>query len=964
MALINVAWILASNGKRVLVLDWDLEAPGLHRYLAPFLADKDLTVSDGIIDFVHKFITAAATPPAAESPSAIQDRDWYRPYANILRYATSIQGKFEGSGTLDFIPAGRQGPSYSTRVNSFNWQFFYDRLGGGTLLEIAKEKMRAEYDFILIDSRTGVSDTSGICTVQMPDTLVICFTLNNQSIEGAAAVAQSVLEQRAAPGKGISIFPVAMRIENAEKVKLRLRNEFARQKLREFPNSVTPDQRDEYWGAVPVLYIPYYAYEEILACFGDNPSDRISILAACEQLTSYLTSGEVRKLKPPPEEERQRVLREYEGGSLDPKAELGRFAESVLSRLPAEEKEQVRYLFSRLVRVGRPDELGGDKLIQVRVAEVEPAAAQMIDTLVRAGLLAHERDGAGRDFIQATGPELLESWPRLQEWIASERDFLSWREQLHEKSLDWQEEERDDAFLLRGSRLDVAADWYESQRSRLSESENRYIEKSLRKAGRSLTGVTAPPPRLRKVGLAAVAGLLLALVIVTGVRFSGTRIDPLQTLDTRSGTWSFSEDRSLVAWTPARKEGKGYIWSLSEPWSRRIAMPFPFERVAISKQGTYIAGFTKNGSIYVWPSRKRLTKEAKPAPVKISSPLLLQFGFSPDERWFVAKSIDGLVIGSVNSNTPTWTEQSDQGLRQLRFSPKGHFIARQVLGGWSVFRPAEFTGKRTKRNINSSAMSGSIAFSNDERWLAFTGEDQYLYIADLSAYPRVRLIERFHPKTSDVFSFWVLFSPDNRLIFASTGSDKHYVWRVGTGKKELVSQAIGQPVDFDPSGRWALATDSKSVYLLEMNRSPSKSVKPILSAEEEESGGIIAKFSPLGNWAAAGLRDLFIWKVGSRPNSAHPRERLIEGVEALRWCADDSHLFAFGGSDISFGTAGGRWERLERQPSQVRDIAITPDRRRVIVFGASHLSFFEQRFYLWNIPFSKREWPELVRDHD
>ena len=95
-------------------------------------------------------------------------------------------------------------------MNSFNWQFFYDRLGGGALLEIAKERMRDEYEYILIDSRTGVSDTSGICTVQMPDALVICFTLNNQSVEGAAAVAQSVLDQRSDISPS-SPFPCASR---------------------------------------------------------------------------------------------------------------------------------------------------------------------------------------------------------------------------------------------------------------------------------------------------------------------------------------------------------------------------------------------------------------------------------------------------------------------------------------------------------------------------------------------------------------------------------------------------------------------------------------------------------------------------------------------------------------------------------------------------------------------------------
>ena len=50
MALANVAWVLASSGKRVLAIDWDLEAPGLHRYFEPFLADKSLERSTGLID--------------------------------------------------------------------------------------------------------------------------------------------------------------------------------------------------------------------------------------------------------------------------------------------------------------------------------------------------------------------------------------------------------------------------------------------------------------------------------------------------------------------------------------------------------------------------------------------------------------------------------------------------------------------------------------------------------------------------------------------------------------------------------------------------------------------------------------------------------------------------------------------------------------------------------------------------
>src|SRR6476659_2318453 len=73
MALANVAWILASAGKRVLIIDWDLEAPGLHRYFHPFLADKELSETEGLIDFFVEFAVAAATPVVDNS----RDRDWY-----------------------------------------------------------------------------------------------------------------------------------------------------------------------------------------------------------------------------------------------------------------------------------------------------------------------------------------------------------------------------------------------------------------------------------------------------------------------------------------------------------------------------------------------------------------------------------------------------------------------------------------------------------------------------------------------------------------------------------------------------------------------------------------------------------------------------------------------------------------------------------------------------------------------
>ncbi|HEX8701911.1 MAG TPA: TIR domain-containing protein, partial [Myxococcaceae bacterium] len=312
MALANVAWVLASNGKRVLVIDWDLEAPGLHRYFHPFLEDKALTSTEGLIDFVTDFATEAMSPP--EDEDAELPADWYKAHSDLLQYAVSLDWDFPEPGTLDFVPAGRQGPRYAQRVNSFNWRSFYDRLGGHAFLEAAKEQVRSKYDYILIDSRTGVSDTAGICTVQFPDAVVVCFTLNTQSIEGAFAAAESMDEQRRKEDgtPGVHIFPVPMRVETGEKERLGAARRASREKFSRFLWHLSAEEREAYWSQIEVFYEEYYAYEEILATFADKPRDaRNSLLGSVEQLTAYITQQKVKALQPAPEAARREVLSQY-----------------------------------------------------------------------------------------------------------------------------------------------------------------------------------------------------------------------------------------------------------------------------------------------------------------------------------------------------------------------------------------------------------------------------------------------------------------------------------------------------------------------------------------------------------------------------------------------------------------------------------------------------------------------------
>jgi hypothetical protein len=298
MALANVAWILASNGKRVLTVDWDLESPGLHKFFHPFLDDSTVAATTGVIEILSDY-TWAVTNPKTRPP------DWHLEYARVLPHAVSLRwSDFPGAGTLDFISAGRQNRDYSSTVAAFNWDDFYDRQGGGTFIEALRADMKQNYDYVLIDSRTGLSDIADICTIELPDILVDCFTLNDQNIDGAAAVARDINERY--HQRSIQIIPVPMRIDEGEKEKLDIGRSLARAKFEPFPIGLSAAKIGQYWGSVEIPYKPYYAYEEILATFGDEPGSPTSLVAAFLRLTSAITNGEISSMPPLPEDVRLR----------------------------------------------------------------------------------------------------------------------------------------------------------------------------------------------------------------------------------------------------------------------------------------------------------------------------------------------------------------------------------------------------------------------------------------------------------------------------------------------------------------------------------------------------------------------------------------------------------------------------------------------------------------------------------
>ncbi len=178
MALVNVAAELASRGKRVLIVDFDLEAPGLDT----FDLGRTAASTPGIVDFVSEYLSTGAAPGASG-------------------FLAGSSGSFDGGGRVWIMPSGAQDSGYAARLASIDWTDLYENHDGYLLFEDLKLQWQAEIDpdYVLLDSRTGYTDIGGICTRHLPDAVVVLFFPNDQNLRGLTQVVHDIRAEKDGP---------------------------------------------------------------------------------------------------------------------------------------------------------------------------------------------------------------------------------------------------------------------------------------------------------------------------------------------------------------------------------------------------------------------------------------------------------------------------------------------------------------------------------------------------------------------------------------------------------------------------------------------------------------------------------------------------------------------------------------------------------------------------------------------
>jgi tetratricopeptide (TPR) repeat protein/MinD-like ATPase involved in chromosome partitioning or flagellar assembly len=221
MALANLACLLVRPDSahrqgvppRVLAIDWDFEAPGLHRYLQPYLepeSAKRFPEAPGCLELFENLGTGRS---AYNHKDFVGNRQRARTRLRALDLEHYLLAtRFPG---LSLIKAGIFDDDYPRRVSEFDWDDLFHTTVG--LFAGVADFLRAQFEYVLVDSRTGITDTSGICTMLLPDKLVVVFTPNQQSLTGIESlVRKAVAYRKGSPdGRPLTVFPLPSRVEMA-----------------------------------------------------------------------------------------------------------------------------------------------------------------------------------------------------------------------------------------------------------------------------------------------------------------------------------------------------------------------------------------------------------------------------------------------------------------------------------------------------------------------------------------------------------------------------------------------------------------------------------------------------------------------------------------------------------------------------------------------------------------------------
>ena len=196
LLLANVAKFLAERGDRVVAIDFDFEAPGLH-YKFGRAEKVQQNIDRGVVPYLNLSLAGVT---------------------RLASHLISIPVKSRKGGWLKLMPAG-PAPSreYWSALKSLGVHLRLDDPSGRGFMALLdlQARIAKEFnpDYLLIDARTGITELGGLATTILADSVVCVFTGSLESIDGTTVVVEALKAARTlSKGQTIRVVPVLSRV--------------------------------------------------------------------------------------------------------------------------------------------------------------------------------------------------------------------------------------------------------------------------------------------------------------------------------------------------------------------------------------------------------------------------------------------------------------------------------------------------------------------------------------------------------------------------------------------------------------------------------------------------------------------------------------------------------------------------------------------------------------------------------
>ncbi|EOU2019367.1 ParA family protein, partial [Clostridium perfringens] len=169
--LIQTAYLLASKGKRVAIIDLDIEAPSFND-----IFENDISNNNGMINYLYNKLYNIKSE---------EDE-------SIVKFVSKLNTNV--SGEVYVIPAGKISLKYIKMLELLKEKRIYENEYISEFIEELEKQYNVDY--VLIDSRTGLNNWGALSISNISDELFLCAYPNKENVRGINMISELINDNK------------------------------------------------------------------------------------------------------------------------------------------------------------------------------------------------------------------------------------------------------------------------------------------------------------------------------------------------------------------------------------------------------------------------------------------------------------------------------------------------------------------------------------------------------------------------------------------------------------------------------------------------------------------------------------------------------------------------------------------------------------------------------------------------